>query len=126
MKAQSWGAARLALVAALFAVLPMMFMGTACAPRALVAPTPESPREALVTIEADYAALVRTATDLRRAGMIGDAQALRIEAVFTEMDQALDAADTALRLGEMETAEKQLALAAALLLRLRQEVHRGP
>jgi hypothetical protein len=110
----------------LFGLLVLSLLVTACATmRATVPPAPETPRQALLAVETEYAALIRTATDMQQAGMFGVGFFARVsrdkvDAAFQEVNKALSAAWLAYGAGDLTTMEGQLGAARAGILLARQ------
>ena len=88
---------------------------TGCASMA----TPETPAQRLAYVDAQFAATVNTAADLRDEGVLGERQAAAIDPLIQDGDQALSLAWRALEMDRPEDALDYLGVVNTILVELR-------
>lgn len=83
---------------------------------------PETPAQRLAYADAQFAALVNTAADLREQGVLTADQAEDIDPIIQRGDEALTLAWAAIGRGQPDTALEYVALVNRLLIELRAEL----
>lgn len=85
-----------------------------------VPPAPQTRREAVLTAEYEYDAVLRSASDLRREGLVDDVLYGQLSAIFQRGSTALNLAHLAVASKDDAALNEQLAAVRDLILEARQ------
>ena len=86
---------------------------------------PETVRQKLAVAESQFTAVVQTAVDLRKAGLIDAKMYVKVDRLIKQGSQALEMAHTAMAAGDVKSAEGQLKLLNSILWQLRTELNKA-